>query len=356
MRRRIRELVALMLAVCMICGGIWIGKSAAYAAEVTDTYTLTWMDYENDVMYTVETYKTEQLEDRELITLPEDPTKPGYVFLGWCGYEGGFDYGTTEESVIYNVWEYGVRYKQENKSDFESQGIRMRPEPLRIYAYWQAIRYEISYSGGEDVSGIPETVHGIDDPIYYQDEVILSEEIPSRSGYTFSGWEYDGTVYPAGETFIVPDAPYQTVEGDYEIYMAYITLTASWTPNQHTITYDGNGAASGVPAAQQAGYETTVTAAAAPVREGYTFTGWLSSTGETYPAGGTFTMPDSDVTLTAQWEVANTGGISSAGSYYLLRGQPYSLNGVTKTERDEGVYAGGITFYVPSDGYYTFTE
>ncbi len=34
MRRRIRELVALMLAVCMICGGIWIGKSAAYAAEV----------------------------------------------------------------------------------------------------------------------------------------------------------------------------------------------------------------------------------------------------------------------------------------------------------------------------------
>lgn len=37
MRRRIRELVALMLAVCMICGGIWIGKSAAYAAEVVDT-------------------------------------------------------------------------------------------------------------------------------------------------------------------------------------------------------------------------------------------------------------------------------------------------------------------------------
>ena len=39
MRRRIRELVALMLAVCMICGGIWIGKSAAYAAEVGTVYT-----------------------------------------------------------------------------------------------------------------------------------------------------------------------------------------------------------------------------------------------------------------------------------------------------------------------------
>ena len=44
MRRSIRELVALMLAVCMICGGICIGKSAAYAAEVVDTYTLTGME------------------------------------------------------------------------------------------------------------------------------------------------------------------------------------------------------------------------------------------------------------------------------------------------------------------------
>ena len=44
MRRRIRELTTLVLAVCMICGGIWIGKSAAYAAEVETVYTLMWMD------------------------------------------------------------------------------------------------------------------------------------------------------------------------------------------------------------------------------------------------------------------------------------------------------------------------
>ena len=353
MRRRIRELVALMLAVCMICGGIWIGKSEAYAAEVVDpdTYTLTWRDADNTYgdyseNYTVERYEDytiDKISEGESIVMPEDPTKPGYAFIGWNGYDGGIEQT------------YGEYLKQGDTLTFDK--IDNYGGELSMLAYWQAVQYEISYSGQEGVTGIPETVHGgIDDPIYYLDEVPLSETIPSRSGYTFNGWEYDGTVYPAGETFIVPDAPYQIVEGDYEIYMAYITLTASWTPNQHTITYDGNGAASGVPAAQQAGYETTVTAAAAPVREGYTFTGWLSSAGEIYPAGGMFTMPDSDMTLTAQWEVANTGGISSAGSYYLLRGQPYSLNGVTKTERDEGVYAGGITFYVPSDGYYTFTE
>ena len=61
MRRRIRELVALMLAVCMICGGIWIGKSAAYAAEVETVYTLMWMDRNlpySDYMenYDVKTY------------------------------------------------------------------------------------------------------------------------------------------------------------------------------------------------------------------------------------------------------------------------------------------------------------
>ena len=353
MRRRIRELVALMLAVCMICGGIWIGKSAAYAAEVGTVYTLMWMDRnlpDSDYTenYEVKTYDeyTIQISEGGEFSIPENPTKPGYAFIGWNGYDGGLNhpmekkYKHDDGSLILDVID---NYTPQNNT-------------LTMYASWQVFNYMISYDGNGAEAGVPTEIHGETDSIYYLDEVLLSETIPSRSGYTFNGWEYDGTVYPAGETFIVPDAPYQTVEGDYEIYMAYITLTASWTPNQHTITYDGNGAASGVPAAQQAGYETTVTAGAAPVREGYTFTGWLSSTGETYPAGGTFTMPDSDVTLTAQWEVANTGGISSAGSYYLLRGQPYSLNGVTKTERDEGVYAGGITFYVPSDGYYTFTE
>ena len=270
------------------------------------------------------------------------PTKEGYEFAGYDHMGGGsMTSSGTGADTLYT---------------FTFDGV-----DAVITATWRAqtIKVTLQAEGGQVI------VDGLEVGPTYEFSVVFGQRYDSiignlptakKYGYTFNGWEYDGTVYPAGETFIVPDAPYQIVEGEYEIYMAYITLTASWTPNQHTITYDGNGAASGVPAAQQAGYETTVTAAAAPVREGYTFTGWLSSTGETYPAGGTFTMPDSDMTLTAQWEVANTDGISSAGSYYLLRGQPYSLNGVTKTEGDEGVYAGGITFYVPSNGYYTFTE
>ena len=75
-----------------------------------------------------------------------------------------------------------------------------------------------------------------------------------------------------------------------------LTLTALWKVNSYTITFDTDGGTS-IPAITQA-FGTPVTVPADPTKTGYTFVGWDIK----IPA----TMPASNITLTAMWEVNNT--------------------------------------------------
>ena len=110
----------------------------------------------------------------------------------------------------------------------------------------------------------------------YRDEITLPEA-PVKTGYTFGGW-YDGTAtYQAGET--------------YTMTAKDVTLTAQWTINQYTITFDTDGGSRIVPITQD--YGTAVTAPANPTKTGHTFVGWDKE----IPA----TIPAEDVTIKALW-------------------------------------------------------
>ena len=69
------------------------------------------------------------------------------------------------------------------------------------------------------------------------------------------------------------------------------TLTAQWTVNSYTITFDSASGSS--VAAITAEFGAAITAPANPTRAGYTFAGWSSAVPST--------MPAADTTLTAQW-------------------------------------------------------
>ena len=98
----------------------------------------------------------------------------------------------------------------------------------------------------------------------------LVAPVVSRVGYTFVGWS--------------PAVPATVPAND-------ATYTAQWRINTHSVTFDANGGTGGTSRKQDYG-----TAIVAPVvtRTGYTFKGWTPEVAAT--------VPDEDVSYTAQWE------------------------------------------------------
>ena len=139
-----------------------------------------------------------------------------------------------------------------------------------LYAKWTPIPYTVSWeaNGG--------TLNGSYTNGTVDYGTTITAPIPTRTGYTFTGWE--------------PEVP-ATVPNQNSIF------TAQWKLNQHTLAWNANGGTlTGSYTSGTVDYGTTITAPTA-TRTGYTFTGWDPNVPNT--------MPDSNQSFTAQW-TANT--------------------------------------------------
>ncbi len=115
---------------------------------------------------------------------------------------------------------------------------------------------------------------------------------PTATGYTFGGWYKEAGC---------------TNEWDFanDVVTSDITLYAQWTANIHTLTWNVNGgdALTGTYTSGSVAYGTVIVPPATPTRTGCTFLGWKETDGSTTVAE---TMPDKDLTYTAQWKLIPT--------------------------------------------------
>ena len=161
---------------------------------------------------------------------PADPSRTGYTFLGWQP--------ALPDSVP--------------------------AADMTFTAQWQVNTYTLAFDAN---GGTP-----VDTIVQNYDTALAPPADPSRTGYTFLGWE------PALPDSIPPyDANY----------------TAQWQVNTYTLAFDANGGTPVDTIVQN--YDTALVPPADPSRTGYTFLGWEPALPDS--------IPPYDITYTAQWQV-----------------------------------------------------
>ncbi len=199
------------------------------------------------------------------------PTETGYTFAGWSTAQGGPAISATT--------------------------INCATETL--YAQWTADQYTVTYdpNGG---SGSPTNVS----ENYGSDAIAQAPTAPTRTGYSFVGWNTSDTATTGLGTY--------TVTGT-------ITLFAVWSQNPvspvtYTVTYDPNGGSVSPTSAVYTVGGSALTLPT-PARSGYTFDGWFTAAtgGSSVGAAGASFTPTGTETVFAQWTASGGGGGGGGG-------------------------------------------
>ena len=222
-----------------------------------------------------EAYKTIEIEYAAEITLPENPEKEGYTFIGWS---------EVPETMPAN--------------------------DITIYGSLAINKYLVTFKIGDEVIA--------SDSLEYGASIVIPEA-PEKEGYTFNGWGEVAKMVPAGDvtyegnysvnsyklTFIVdgdvvqessvdygatitlPEAPEKegySFDGWSEIPETMpasdVTVSGTFTVNKYLVTFRINDE---VIASDSLEYGASIVTPEVPKKEGYTFDGWVNVP-ETVPA------------------------------------------------------------------------
>ena len=226
------------------------------------------------------------------VTVPDDPTREGYTFIGWdIPFPDKMPAKIMTITAQWKINQYTITFDTAGGSEIApitqdyGMSVTAPADPIRegytfigwdkdvpstvpatdmtITAQWKINQYTITFdtNGGNEIDSITQD-YGTP---------ITAPADPTREGYTFIGWDREiPTTMPAEN----------------------MTVTAQWEINRYTITFDTAGGSEIDSITQD--YSSIITAPADPTREGYTFIGWDKA----IPA----TMPAENITITAQWE------------------------------------------------------
>ncbi|MDL2237976.1 InlB B-repeat-containing protein [Christensenellaceae bacterium OttesenSCG-928-K19] len=324
---------------------------------------------------------------------PDNMTRTGYRFTGWNTqgngngdtYLPGENLVITEDTTLYAQWEVGTYYitydyrGATGGNDVPGKSLAHNttygtggnlPVPTRIgYSF---VRWSRNLQGTQAVINTNPFNLGTDITLYaiwseksfsvvydYNDSVtpndgatigwtakVLPVADPTRVGYVFDGWTYNGVRVDSSDTY-----------ADLAISeLSSITLSAQWTAKTgYTVEYDCNGGSSTVAPTALVAWDEGVVPGVNPTRPDHAFAGWRlgTSAGAAVSSADTYgglAVSDSNmkIKLVAIWEAA-----SYLVQYNSAGGTPVNDEGLTSSS---DMVPAGATPARPGyvfDGWYT---
>ena len=222
-----------------------------------------------------EVYKTYNLEKGSVVTFETAPTKEGYSFSGWSEIPETMPAKDVTVTGSFTVNKYKLIYKigdTEYKTYEIAFGSTITSEDLPTkegytFSGWSEIpetmpAKDVTVTGTFAVNKY-KLIYKIGDTEYKSYEIafgstITPEALPTKEGNTFSGWSEIPETMPAKD----------------------VTITGSFTVNKYKLIYkvDDNDYKS-----YDVEYGSTITPEESPTKEWYTFSGW-SEIPETMPS------------------------------------------------------------------------
>ena len=244
------------------------------ASDLTITGTFVPNKYKLTYFVDGGEYKSSEVEFGSAITAEDNPTKEGYTFSGWSEIPETMPASDVTITGSFTINKYKLTYTldgEEYKTDEVDYGTALTPEEAPVkegytFSGWSEIPETMPANDvtvtGTFTANKYKLTYMVDGEEYKTSEVdygtaITAEVVPTKEGYTFSGWSEIPSTMPAND----------------------VTVSGTFTINKYTITFIIDGE---VFKSMEVEYNSAITPPDAPAQEGYDFA-W-ADVPETMPA------------------------------------------------------------------------
>ena len=261
-----------------------------YVFEAKDNVTLTAQFAPNayNLIYVIDgvEYRRESVLYKSKVEGIEVEAREGYTFSGWIGLPATMPANDVTVNGSFITNKYLVTFKigdvvvSSKSLEYGTEIVAPEAPEKEGYTFngWGEVAAtvpagDVTYEGSYSVNSYTLT-YVVDGEKYWEETVaygtaLTAPNAPAKEGYTFSGWIGLPDTMPAKD----------------------VTIVGSFVTNGYTLTYVVDGEVYKTLVYE---YGSAVVAEPEPVKEGYTFSGWI---------GLPTTMPANDVTISGTFTI-----------------------------------------------------
>lgn len=272
------------------------------AQYTINMYTVVFKNWDGAVL------NTQSVNYATAATAPSNPTRTGYIFTGW---DKTFDNITDASTVtaIYTINKYDVVFKNWDGSIIKTQNVNYATgatapnNPSRTgytFTGWDKtfdnITATTTVTAQYTINMFTVVFKNWDGAVLKTQSVnyataATAPSNPTRTGYTFTGWDKS-----------------------FSSITAATTVNALFTINSYTVTF--NSMSGSAVASKSVQYNTLVATPTKPTRTGFTFLGWYTSSAYTTLWNFTTSKITANTTLYARWISTTATGLKAASAGY----------------------------------------